>query len=81
MTDGMKVAVSIPDDVFAEADRMAERLGSTRSALYSWALKAYLEKAGGGTTEALDAVVDAVGSTDQKFSHIAATRRLLKTEW
>ena len=82
ITDGMKVAVSIPDDVFAEADRVAEELGATRSALYSRALKAYLQTVTReGTTEALNAVVDAVGTADLAFSQTAARRRLLQTEW
>ncbi len=38
----MKVAVSIPDDVFEEADRVAARSGKTRSGLYAEALAAFL---------------------------------------
>lgn len=62
---------------------MAEELGATRSALYSWALKAYLQTvARDRTTEALDAVVDAAtGSDDREFAHAAGRRRLLQTEW
>ena len=78
----MKVAVSIPDDVFAEADRMATQLKTTRSALYGRALKAYLQRmTADQTREALDAVVDAVGSQNLDFSQAAARRRLFETEW
>jgi metal-responsive CopG/Arc/MetJ family transcriptional regulator len=40
----MKVAVSIPDDVFAEADRLAETIGETRSAFYAQALRDRLRR-------------------------------------
>lgn len=40
----MKVAVSIPEDIFAEADRTAKRLGLARSELYARALKRYLQQ-------------------------------------
>jgi metal-responsive CopG/Arc/MetJ family transcriptional regulator len=38
----MKVAVSIPDDVFEEAERVAALSGKTRSGLYAEALEAFL---------------------------------------
>lgn len=36
----MKTAISIPDPLFKEADRLAKRLGVSRSQLYSRALAA-----------------------------------------
>lgn len=78
----MKVAVSIPDDVFARADLMAEELGTTRSGLYGRALKAFLQSMDRDlTSEALDAVVDEVGAGDPGFVRQAARRRLAQTEW
>lgn len=41
-TMGMKTAVSIPDDVFAKADRLAKQLQTSRSDLYSRALAEYI---------------------------------------
>lgn len=38
----MKVAVSIPDGVFGEAEQLAKEQGASRSALYSKALREYL---------------------------------------
>ncbi|MGH9066982.1 MAG: hypothetical protein ACRD0J_05780 [Acidimicrobiales bacterium] len=38
----MKVAVSLPDGVFQEAEALAERLGMNRSQLYARALEAYV---------------------------------------
>ncbi|MBE0566895.1 MAG: ribbon-helix-helix protein, CopG family [Krumholzibacteria bacterium] len=40
----MKTAISIADDLFAAADRLARRLGVSRSQLYRTALAAYLER-------------------------------------
>ena len=40
----MKAAVSIPDQVFSAADRLAERLGMSRSKLYSVAVERYLQE-------------------------------------
>jgi hypothetical protein len=39
----MKTAISIPNPVFAAAERLAERLGISRSELYQRALRHYLE--------------------------------------
>lgn len=78
----MKVAVSIPDDIFAQADLIAARLKTTRSALYGRALKAYLQNiTADQTCDALNAVIDAVGAQDATFSQVAARRRLLEAEW
>ena len=78
----MKVAVSIPDDVFARADRMAQELGTTRSGLYGRALKAFLQSMEiDRTCEALDAVFDAVGDENPGFVRQAARQRLARTEW
>lgn len=40
----MKTAVSIPDDLFASADELADRLGVSRSELYARAVEEYLAK-------------------------------------
>ncbi len=40
----MKTAISLPDSVFEEAEALAERLGLSRSELYTKALQAYLRK-------------------------------------
>ena len=42
----MKTAISIPDNLFAAADRLARRLGMSRSQLYQTALAAYLAQRG-----------------------------------
>ncbi len=50
----MKVAVSIPDDVFRRAEQLAERTNRSRSRLYSDALGDYLARHG------IDAVTNAM---------------------
>ena len=40
----MKTAISLPDSVFEEAEALAQRLGLSRSELYTKALQAYLRK-------------------------------------
>ena len=82
MTNSMKVAVSIPDDVFAEADRVARELGTTRSALYGTALRAFLKNSSEDRiTQALDAVVGQSGDDGREFVQSAARRRLLSSDW
>jgi metal-responsive CopG/Arc/MetJ family transcriptional regulator len=38
----MEVVISIPDEVFAEAEELTQRLGMSRSQLYSEAVREYL---------------------------------------
>lgn len=38
----MKIAISIADDLFAEADEVASRLGLNRSQLYARAIRQFL---------------------------------------
>lgn len=42
-TIDMKTAISLPDDLFARAERVAVQLNMNRSHLYARALYAYLE--------------------------------------
>lgn len=53
----MKTAISIPDPIFEEADNLAQRLGFSRSELYTKAVLAFLaEHRGEQIIEALNAV-------------------------
>jgi len=40
----MKTAISLPDSVFEQAESLAQRLGLSRSELYTKAIHAYLRK-------------------------------------
>jgi len=53
----MKVALSIPDDLFESAESLGKRLGVSRSRLYATALAEFLAKhRGRKITERLDAL-------------------------
>ncbi len=56
-TFGMKTAISIPDPLFEAAERLARRLGMSRSELYSKAVSRFIkENQARGVREQLDAV-------------------------
>ena len=78
----MKVAISIPDDIFAEGEALAKRFGASRSEIYRRALGEFIVRhAPEPLTRAMDEVIDAVGVAKDEFA-VAATRRVLKqTEW
>lgn len=60
----MKTAVSIPDDVFRDADETATRLGWSRSQLYTRAIRDFLEgQEDDPVTAALDALAEVVTVT------------------
>jgi len=81
-TPGMKTAVSVPDDLFAQVDRLARRSLRSRSEVYSAALREYLARhAPDEVTAGLDRVVAEVGPSDTSFSAAAARRTLASTEW
>jgi metal-responsive CopG/Arc/MetJ family transcriptional regulator len=77
----MKTAVSIPDDLFREADELAARLGKSRSQIYREALVEYLSRRDHRTvTAALDDVVSGAGDVDG-WSLTAASAALERSEW
>ena len=40
----MKTAISVPDDIFQEAEKLARRRRLSRSALYTAALKSFIQQ-------------------------------------
>jgi metal-responsive CopG/Arc/MetJ family transcriptional regulator len=79
---GMKTAVSIPDDIFKGAERLARRTRRSRSRLFSDALREYLARhASDQVTEAMDSVCAALGDTKDSFVSAAARRTLERSEW
>ena len=78
----MKVAVSIPDEVFADAEALAKRLKSSRSEIYSRALGEFVgHHAPDRVTDLINDVVSEVGGEPDTFSVAAAQRVLKKIEW
>jgi len=81
---GMKTAVSVPDDVFERADRLARSTGRSRSDVYSAALREYVGRhAPDEVTAALNRVVDAMGddAARESFVRESAQRTLEASEW
>jgi metal-responsive CopG/Arc/MetJ family transcriptional regulator len=78
----MKVAVSIPDDVFADAEALAKRLKSSRSEIYSRALGEFIgHHAPDRVTDLMNEVVDLVSEDADAFSAEAARRVLKTVDW
>lgn len=78
----MKTAVSIPDDVFEEAEALAQRAKRSRSDLYARALRDYLARhAPDRVTEAMDRALDEIDEPRDKLTARAARRTLERTEW
>lgn len=78
----MKTAISIPDDLFREADELASRLGKSRSEIYRDALADYLaRREPGAVTRALDEVHGELAAGCDEFTSQAASRALARSEW
>ena len=81
-TKGMKTAVTIPDRLFADAERLAERLKRSRSHLYAEALAEYVARhAPAALTDALNQACDAATGTGDPFAAAAGRRALRKSKW
>lgn len=81
-TPGMKTAVSVPDDVFAKAERLARRMKKSRSELFSNALSEYIARhAPDHVTEAMNQVCVEIGGETDPFVAAASRRTLERTEW
>jgi metal-responsive CopG/Arc/MetJ family transcriptional regulator len=78
----MKTAVSLPDDIYQRAERLARRSGKSRSQLYSEALKEYVARHGSEEiTEAMDQACRELGQPEADFPSAAARRVLQRAEW
>ncbi len=78
---GMKVAVSIPDPIFAEAEALAARLKTSRSHVYARALESFVKAHSRDVTSQLNSVIDSIGPEDDSFRRRAAQRVLERIEW
>jgi metal-responsive CopG/Arc/MetJ family transcriptional regulator len=81
----MKTAISVPDELFQEAERHAKRQRKSRSQLYAEALREYLtRRAPDEVTEAMNRVVDQVEEgtrVSDGFVAESGRRMLVRTEW
>lgn len=78
----MKTAISLPDEIFERAERLARRLKKSRSELYREAVAEYVARHDPeAVTEALDQLCEQVDAKPDSFSNAAARRILERTEW
>ncbi len=79
----MKTAISIPDEVFQKAERLARRSRRSRSEIYSTAVREYLARhLPDEVTEAMNRVCDEAGDRQgDPFVEVAASHVLERIEW
>ena len=78
----MKTAISLPDEVFEEAERLARRLKKSRSALFREAVAEYVARhEPEPITDAMNGVADALDTRLDKASAEASRRMLGRSEW
>ncbi len=78
----MKTAISIPDDVFKVAERLARRTKKSHSQLFSDAVKEYVARhAADEVTDAMVCVFAELNHSSDDFTAAAATRTLDRSEW
>ena len=78
----MKTAISIPDDIFEELERLARRLKKSRSQLYCEALREYLARNDfENITERMNRVCEATDERPDRWTKATTRRALERTEW
>ncbi len=78
----MKTAVSLPDEIFRDAERLARRLKKSRSQLYQEAVAEYVARhEPEAITEALNRLVEDVNTSPDELASAAARRVLERSKW
>ncbi len=78
----MKTAISIPDKLYADAERLAARTKKSRSQLYAEAVHEYLARHDPeAITEAMNRVCKMIDTKPDGAISAAARRVLERTEW
>jgi metal-responsive CopG/Arc/MetJ family transcriptional regulator len=78
----LKTAVSIPDEVFEETERLARRMKRSRSEIVSRALAEYVARhSPDRVTEAMDRALAELGGPADPFAAAAGRRALCRSEW
>ena len=81
-TRGMKTAVSIPDEIFERAERLARRCRRSRSDVYAAALDEYVARhAPDEVTDTMNRVCEEVGDENNSFLAAAGRLALNRVEW
>jgi len=78
----MKTAISIPDDIFKVAERLARRTKKSRSQLFSDAVREYVARhASDDVTDAMNRVCAEMDPQPDNFTAAATNRILKRAEW
>lgn len=79
---GMKTAISIPQEVFKSAEKLADKMGVSRSQLYATAIKSFVEAhEGGAITHKLNEVYgNADSGLDPKLKKLQA-KAISRNSW
>jgi antitoxin MazE6 len=78
----MKTAVSIPDALFEQAEKIARKLRKTRSQVYREALSEYLSKrTARSVTDEMNEALAEIDQTPDPFLREATRSRLEQAEW
>jgi metal-responsive CopG/Arc/MetJ family transcriptional regulator len=78
----MKTAISIPDKVYRQAERLSRRLKKSRSRVYTEAVTEYVARHDpDAVTEAMNRVCEAIDTRPDPAISAVARRRLESVEW
>lgn len=78
----MKTAISIADDVYADAERLARRTKKSRNQVYTEAVAEYVARHDPeAVTDAMNRVCDALDTRSDPAVSAAARRLLRRSEW
>jgi metal-responsive CopG/Arc/MetJ family transcriptional regulator len=78
----MKTAISIPDKIYRDAERLSRRLKKSRSQVYTEAVTEYVARHDPqAVTEAMNSICEAVDTRPDSLTSAAARRTLDGVEW
>lgn len=78
----MKTAISVPDQLFDQAEKLARKTGKSRSQIYQEALVEYLlRRVPEAVTEAMDQALAEIDQGSDPWLSRAARQALERAEW
>ena len=78
----MKTAISVPNELFEAAEKLARRLGVSRSRLFASAVSEYLRQHGGeNITQKLNQLYESQPASLETLSQALQSASLGKDEW
>jgi hypothetical protein len=78
----MKTAISIPNKIYREAERLSRRLKKSRSQVYTEAVTEYVARHDPqGVTETMNRVCEEIDTRSDPAISAAARRTLRNVEW